>query len=334
MLHQDKKRWKQVKHYWFDIVQPSRPCLRWKFFTISCKNHNLIFYVTGKVENFHGMNCFFLHCHPISYFIIHVCNQKTDKHSEMTKSWNFQTSAYQRLKSNFRVLLQFLLGLMSCNISVVATSISLILKLRTDSVTPRIRKFWKQVNSHIDLTWMYRTNQVQTWWTCELVIWGDWRNDTTQFMSGVKELALLLWHLHWAQLNRFLVQALVECLGICMATWSKILELGQIYAWYLSRWNFFYRWCDRQFTNSGVFGFSCKNDITKSYFLCDRKSWKFSWNENCFFLHCHPISYFIIHVCNQKTDKLKLLVVKPWPNPLKFSNFRIHIRGWSQILEF
>ena len=50
------------------------------------------------------MNCFFLHCHPISYFIIHVCNQKTDKHSEMTKSWNFQTSAYQRLKSNFRVL--------------------------------------------------------------------------------------------------------------------------------------------------------------------------------------------------------------------------------------
>ena len=68
------------------------------------KCHNLIFYVTGKVENFHGMNCFFLHCHPISYFIIHVCNQKIDKHSEMTESWNFQTSPYQKLKSNFRVL--------------------------------------------------------------------------------------------------------------------------------------------------------------------------------------------------------------------------------------
>ena len=40
------------------------------------KCHNLIFYVTAKVENFHGMNWFFLHCHPISYFIIHVCNQK------------------------------------------------------------------------------------------------------------------------------------------------------------------------------------------------------------------------------------------------------------------
>ena len=49
------------------------------------------------------MNCFFLHCHPISYFIIHVCNQIIDKHSEMTESWNFLTSPYQRLKSNFRV---------------------------------------------------------------------------------------------------------------------------------------------------------------------------------------------------------------------------------------
>ena len=115
MLHQDKKRGKQVKHHWFDIVQPIRPHLRWKFFTIGCeKCHNLIFYVTGKVENFHGMNCFFLHCHPISYFIIHVCNQKIDKHSKKTESWNFQTSPYQRLKSNFRVLhlIPIFLGLM------------------------------------------------------------------------------------------------------------------------------------------------------------------------------------------------------------------------------
>ena len=70
--------------------------------------------MTGKVENFHGMKCFFLHCHPISYFIIHVCNQKIDKHSKMTESWNFQTSPYQRLKSNFRVLdlIPIFLGLM------------------------------------------------------------------------------------------------------------------------------------------------------------------------------------------------------------------------------
>ena len=42
--------------------------------------------------------------------------------------------------------------------------------------------------------------------------------------------------------------------------------------------------------------------MSQSYFLCNRKSWKFSWNE-LFFLHCHPISYFIIHVCNQKIDE-------------------------------
>ena len=41
-------------------------------------------------------------------------------------------------------------------------------------------------------------------------------------MSGVKELALLLWRLQLiAQLNRFLaLQALVECLGIYMATFG------------------------------------------------------------------------------------------------------------------
>ena len=58
---------------------------------------------------------------------------------------------------------------------------------------------------------------------CKLV-WGNiWRNDITQFMSGVKELALILcimWCLQLInQLNRFLaLQALVERLGICIAT--------------------------------------------------------------------------------------------------------------------
>ena len=58
-------------------------------------------------------------------------------------------------------------------------------------------------------------------------IWGvwRWRNDITQFMSGVKELALfeIIWQttqLIWLdQLNRFLaLHALVEGLGICWAT--------------------------------------------------------------------------------------------------------------------
>ena len=105
VLHQDKKGWKQVKHHWFDIIQPIRPHLRWKFFTISCKSVTILFSMwQEKLKIFMEWNCFFLHCHPISYFIIHVCNQKIDKHSEMTESWNFQTSPYQKLKSNFRVL--------------------------------------------------------------------------------------------------------------------------------------------------------------------------------------------------------------------------------------
>ena len=53
-------------------------------------------------------------------------------------------------------------------------------------------------------------------------------------MSGVKELALMLWRLQLIdQLNRFFaLQALVERLGICYShIWSKIpniVELGQI----------------------------------------------------------------------------------------------------------
>ena len=74
---------------------------------------------------------------------------------------------------------------------------------------------------------VWRTVAIKFWhlWTCELV-WGNiWRNDITQFMSGVKELALILcmlWRLQLInQLNRFLaLQALVEHLGICIATFG------------------------------------------------------------------------------------------------------------------
>ena len=43
VLHQDKIIWKQVKHHWFDMVQPIRPHFRWKFFTIGCKNVTILF---------------------------------------------------------------------------------------------------------------------------------------------------------------------------------------------------------------------------------------------------------------------------------------------------
>ena len=44
---------------------------------------------------------------------------------------------------------------------------------------------------------VWRTVAIKFWhllnvWNC---FGGPWRNDTTQFMSGVKELALMLWHL-------------------------------------------------------------------------------------------------------------------------------------------
>ena len=54
---------------------------------------------------------------------------------------------------------------------------------------------------------VWRTVAIKFWhllnvWKC---FGGTWRNDTTQFMSGVKELALMLWRLQLIdQLNRFL----------------------------------------------------------------------------------------------------------------------------------
>ena len=41
---------------------------------------------------------------------------------------------------------------------------------------------------------VWRTVAIKFWhlWTCELVLGEIWRNDITQFMSGDKELALIL----------------------------------------------------------------------------------------------------------------------------------------------
>ena len=77
VLDQDKKRWKQVKHHLFDIVQPVRPHLSWRVFTIICKYVTILFSMwQEKLKILMEWTVFFLHCLPISYFIIHVCNQK------------------------------------------------------------------------------------------------------------------------------------------------------------------------------------------------------------------------------------------------------------------
>ena len=154
------------------------------------------------------MKCFFLHCHPISYFIIHVCNQIIDKHSKMTESWNFQTSPYQRLKSNFRVLhlIPIILGLMCYT------------KIRKD----------ENKLSIIDLTSYSQSDHI----------------------LGENSLQLVV-------------------------------------------------------------------KMPQSYFLCDRKSWKFWWNE--LFFPSLP-SYFLFHnTCLQSNNQLTLW--NDWI--LKFSNFTI-----------
>ena len=73
-----------------------------------------MFYWTRKVENFHGINCIFLHWNPILLLHKTCLQSKISKHSQKTKSWHFQTSPYQRLKSNFRLshLIPIFLGLM------------------------------------------------------------------------------------------------------------------------------------------------------------------------------------------------------------------------------
>ena len=113
----------KFKYHWFDIIQPIRPHLRWKFFTIVCKIcHDLIFYVIGKVENFDGMNCFFLHCHPISYFIIHVCNQKINK-----PLWNDWIKMFKLHQSGWCEILEFYISWLMCY---------------------KDKKRWKQVKHH------------------------------------------------------------------------------------------------------------------------------------------------------------------------------------------
>ena len=105
MLHQDNKSWKQVKHHWFDIVEPIRPHLRWEFFTIGCENVTILFSMwQEKLKIFMEWTVFSITAILFLILLYMFAIKKIDKHSEMTKSWNFQTSPYQRLKSNFRVL--------------------------------------------------------------------------------------------------------------------------------------------------------------------------------------------------------------------------------------
>ena len=127
MLHQDKKRWKQVKHHWFDIIQPIRPHLRWKFFTIGSKYVTILFSMwQEKLKIFMEWTVFsfiaILFLILLYMFAIKKLMTNTLKWQIILilKFWNDQTeiftSPYQRLKSNFRVshLIPIFLGLRMC----------------------------------------------------------------------------------------------------------------------------------------------------------------------------------------------------------------------------
>ena len=131
------------------------------------------------------MNCFFLHCHPISYFIIHVCNQIINKHSQMIEYWNFQTSPYQRLKSNleFYISYQF---------------------FRTD-VTHQNKKRWKQVKHHwFDIIQPIRPHLRWKFFTISCknvtILFSMWQEKLKIFMewtvfSFIAILFLILWYM-------------------------------------------------------------------------------------------------------------------------------------------
>ena len=115
MLHQDKKRWKQVKHHWFDIVQPIRPHLRWKFFTISCENVTILFSMwQEKLKIFMEWTVFSF----IAILFLISLYMFAIKKSINTLKWPnpeiFKLHHIRMLKSNFRVshLIPIFLALM------------------------------------------------------------------------------------------------------------------------------------------------------------------------------------------------------------------------------
>ena len=83
VIHQDKKRWKQVKHHWFDIVQPIRPHLRWKFVTITCKNVTILFSIwQEKLKIFMEWTVFSFIAILFLILLYMFAIKKINKHSE------------------------------------------------------------------------------------------------------------------------------------------------------------------------------------------------------------------------------------------------------------
>ena len=296
------------------------------------KCHNLIFYVTGKVENFHGMNCFFLHCLPISYFIIHVCNQIIDKHSEMTKSWNFQTSPYQKLKSNF--------------------SFKSHTNFFRTNVLHQDKKRWKQVKHHwFDIIQPIRPHLRWKFFTisCEnvTILFSMWHNRMFKiFMewtvySFIAILFLILLYMF----------AIKKSINILKWPNPEIFKLHHIRGW--SQILEFY--ISYQFCSTDVLHQDKKRlkQVKHHWFdivepIRPHLRWKFftigskyvtilfsmwqlklnifmEWTVFSFIAMLFLILLYMFAI-KKSINTLK------WPNPEIFKLH--HIRGWSQILEF
>ena len=253
------------------------------------------------------MNCFFLHCHPISYIMIHVCNQKIDKHSEITKYGNFQTSPYQKLKSNFRVL----------HFIPISLALMWYTKIRKD----------KNKLSIIDLTSTSQSDHILDENSLQSVV----NMSQSYFLCDRKS-----WKFSWKKL--FFLHCLpISYFIIHVCNQKKINEHSKK----TESWNFQTSPYHKLKSNCRVLhlipiflGLMCYTKIRKdennlsiidlilysqsdhvlgenslqslvnmsqSYFLCDRKSWKFSWNE--LFFPSLPSYFLFYYTCLQSKNQ-------------------------------
>ena len=215
----------------------------------------------------------------------------------MTESWNFQTSPYQRLKSNFRVLhlIPIFLGLMCYT------------KIRKDE-----NKF-----SIIDLTSYSQSDQVlgenslqsvvkmsQSYFLCNRKSWKFSWNELffpslpTYFLFHNTCLQSKNWWTLWNdQILKFSNFTIIEA-----EVKFKVLHLIPIILGLMCYTKI--RKNENKLSIIDLTSYSQSDHIlgenslqsvvkmSQSYFLCNRKSWKFSWNK--LFFPSLP-SYFLFH---------------------------------------
>ena len=305
MLHQDKKRWKQVKHHWFDIVQPIRPHLRWKFFTISCENVTILFSMwQEKLKIFMEWTVFSF---IAILFLILLYMFAIKKSINILKWPNPEIFKLHHIRS-WSQILEFYISY----------------QFFSTDVLHQDRKRWKQVKHHwFDIVQPIRPHLRWKFFTigCEnvTILFSMWQEKLKIFMewtvfSFIAILFLIL-------LYMFAIKKLINTLKWPnpeifklhhIRSWSQILEFYISYQFFSTdvlhqdkkRWKQVkHHWFDivqpiRPHLRWKFFTISCK--MSQSYFLCDRKSWKFSWNE--LFFPSLPSYFLFYYTCLQSKN--------------------------------